>query len=48
MNNVEIEVAKDLLYWMADVINALVKAGAIYGQLVLPPQQAAAKRNGVG
>ena len=43
MNEVELYVTRMTLKRMADYINAATRSGAIYGQLVLPPEQAAIK-----
>lgn len=44
MNAFELRVAEVSLGWMADFIDMLTKRGALYGQLILPDAQAAAKR----
>ena len=44
MNAFELKVAEIALYQMADFIDMLTKKGALYGQLILPDAQAAAKR----
>ncbi len=43
-NEVEYYVTEQVAYRLADMVNAATATGAIYGQLVLPPEQAAAKR----
>ena len=43
-NMVELYVTEQVLYRLADMVNAATLAGAIYGQLILPPEQAALKR----
>ena len=44
LNEVELRTAEIALYQLADVVNWLVTKGAVYGQLVLPPEEAAMKR----
>lgn len=43
-NAVELYVTEHVLYRLADMVNAATLAGAIYGQLILPPEQAAMKQ----
>lgn len=43
-NAVELYVTEQVLYRLADTVNAAVLAGAIYGQIVLPPDEAERKR----
>ena len=47
-NEVELYVTEQVLYRLADMINAATKAGAVYGQLILPPDEAAKKRASMG
>lgn len=46
LNEFEMQVAEIVLYYAADMVNMLARKGAIYGQLVLPPDMAARKRMG--
>lgn len=46
MNEVELYVTRMTLHRMADMINALTRSGAIFGQVILPPEQAAIKAGG--
>jgi hypothetical protein len=43
-NEVELYVQGQVLYRLADMINAATRAGAIYGQIILPPDEAARKQ----
>lgn len=43
MNALELRVAEIALHQIAEMINALTRKGAIYGQLILPQDQAARK-----
>lgn len=43
-NEAELYVTEQVLIRLADSVNAAVRTGEIYGQLILPPEQAAAKR----
>lgn len=45
---VEFRLEEAMLYKIAEFINAYTKAGAIYGQVMLPPEEAAAKRAAMG
>ena len=44
LNETEIYVVEQFLYRLADLVNAATKAGAVYGQVILPPEEAARKR----
>lgn len=44
MNDLELYVLEYVVMQLAEMVNELTRAGAIYGQLILPPEQAAAKR----
>ena len=46
MNELELYVTRMTLLRMADYINAATRSGAIYGQVILPPDQAAIKAGG--
>lgn len=41
----ELFVTEQGLFRLADAINAATKAGAIYGQIIVPPEYAERKRN---
>lgn len=41
----ELYVTEQVLYRLADMVNAATKAGRLYGQLLLGPEEALAKRN---
>lgn len=43
MNALELAITEQILYLIADEVDALTAAGAIYGQILLPPDQAARK-----
>lgn len=40
----EMAVTEAFLYRLAEMVNAKTRAGRIYGQILLPPEEAAAKR----
>lgn len=42
---VELYVTEQVLWRLADMVNAATRAGAIYGQVILPPDEALKKRN---
>ena len=44
MKAIEREVTKAFLYRTADLINAVTRTGPIYSQILLPPEEAALKR----
>ncbi len=44
MNELELYITEQILYLVADEINAATAAGPIYGQVLLPPEQAARKK----
>ena len=44
LNETEIYVVEQILIRLADMVNAATKAGAVYGQVILPPDQAQMKR----
>lgn len=44
LNEVELYVTEQVLYRLADSINAATRTGAIYGQIILPPEEAERKR----
>ena len=44
MNELELYVLRYVVMQLADLVNELTRAGAIYGQLILPPEQAQLKR----
>ena len=43
LNEVELKLAEIALYQMAEMVNAIGIGGAIYGQLILPPDEAQMK-----
>lgn len=44
LNELELYLCEEMLYMIADQVNALTKAGPIYGQILLPPEEAERKR----
>ena len=43
-NAMEMRVTEAFLYRMAELVNAMTRTGPIYGQILLPPEEAALKR----
>lgn len=48
MERVELYITEQVLIQLAEVVNAVTRAGKLYGQVFLPPELAARKRQMIG